>query len=62
MKVTGTVAHPRDLGIVVFGLTRLAAGWDTYSFGVDIVVGIAAMLAAIMSGESQFKLIVEYAR
>lgn len=42
MKVTGTVAHPRDLGIVVFGLTRLAAGWDTYSFAVDIVVGIAA--------------------
>ena len=43
MKVTGTVAHPRDLGIVVSGVTRLAAGWDTYSFAADIVVGIAAM-------------------
>lgn len=61
MKVTGTVAHPRDLGIVVFGLTRLAAGWDTYSFGVDIVVGIAAMRRQSCRVNRSIKLIVEYA-
>lgn len=62
MKVTGTVAHPRDLGIVVFGLTRLAAGWDTYSFAVDIVGWNRGYAAAIMSVNRSIKLIVEYAR
>ena len=62
MKVTGTVAHPRDLGIVVFGLTRLAAGWDTYSFAVDIVVGIAAMRRQSCRVNRSIKLIVGYAQ
>lgn len=62
MKVTGTVAHPRDLGIVVSGVTRLAAGWDTYSFAVDIVVGIAAMRRQSCRVNRSIKLIVEYAR
>lgn len=59
MKVTGTVVHPRDLGIVVFGLTGFASGWDTYCFGAYIVVGIAAIRRQSCRVNRSIKLIVD---